>query len=86
MYMYTMYVHLYFSGADDDLDNNGDVSMDDEDKEWKELQEAVKKDKEKDTNVMSHPVHAPFFPAVRTHPPIFNTLCMYSTCTNTRYM
>lgn len=45
------------------LDDN--ESLADEDKEWRELQKSVKKDKEKESTVQSHPVHAPYFPAVR---------------------
>lgn len=45
--------------------------MDDEDKEWKELQKSVKKDKEKEGLVESHPVHAPYFPAVNQNNVVF---------------
>ena len=53
-------------GEDGDGEDDGvsDGSVDDEEREWKELQKSVKKDKEREAIAKSYPVHAPFFPAV----------------------
>ena len=51
---------------DNEYDNEN--TLDDEDREWKELQKSVKKEREKQKNLIntSHIVHAPYFPAVST--------------------
>ena len=46
-------------------DEEDSEPIDDEEREWKELQKSVKKEKESNNaSTKSHPVHSPFFPAV----------------------
>lgn len=59
--------NIYLLESADELE--GDDNLPDDEKEWKELQKSIQKEREQKKNQIttSHIVHAPYFPAVSHH-------------------
>ena len=70
-----MYIYLLESSDELGTDDN----LTDDEKEWKELQKSIQKEREQKKNQVttSHIVHAPYFPAVSHHVTINRLSCYY---------
>ena len=64
-YLITWDIAIFYWNEIAISDEEDSEPIDDEEREWKELQKSVKKEKESNNaSTKSHPVHSPFFPAV----------------------